>query len=235
MQANEKYCLYSFFSSPCCHRVIIAAHLKSLPLTLSYIDLRDDALARYFKQDAAFSAQIPTLVVTHGDGTTTIVPQAANILEYFEKRFPDTYPMLPPAKRPKARALTREFASILNFAVHPEPSCGAGKRASVTGGSLGFEEQEIFTTFAFRDGFAAYQALLQSSRGSEARTCLYTVGDCVTLADICLVPAVEQAITFSIDMSCVPDIMRIYNHLRTLPEFSSNIGWRKQLKSHRRL
>lgn len=233
LHTNEKYCLYSFFSSTCCQRIIIASHLKSIPLTCYYVDLRDDTLAKHFKEDPSLSANIPTLIVTHEDGTTTVVRQAINILEYFEERFPDSYPLLP--SQTNGRTLTREFANIINIDVEPALSCRVAKRASVIGGGFGFEGQEIFATGAFRDGFAAYQARLESTRGAEAKTCLYTVGDHVTLADVCLVPAVEQAVAYGIDMSNLPHVMRIYRHLKKQPEFVANSNWRKHMASNRRL
>lgn len=230
MQGSDKYCLYSFFSSSACQRIVIAAHLKSIPLTFSYLDLRDAPLAEQLKSSGQrLPANVPALVVTHYDGSTTLIRDAVQILEYFEERFPDANPLLPPTNQIKRRELTRDFMDIITIDVEPPTS---SRLAKAIRGAL--EDQESFATGVFDEGFAKYESLLKSSRGKEAEACLYTVGDDVTLADICLVPTVERAITYRMDLTMAPHVRRIYNHLKQLPAFS-NADWRKHANSHRRL
>lgn len=231
-QATDKLCLYAFFSSSCCQRITIAAHLKSIPLAFSYLDLCNGALAGKSSGELKLSTSVPTLVITHRDGTTSLVRGTIDILEYFEERFPNSYPLLPPRAEAKRRQLVRDFIDVITIDIEPPTSSRMARRTWASGGGL--EEQEASATAAFCRSFAAYQALLRSTRRAEAETCLYTVGDEVTLADICLVPTVEQAINYKMDMSAAPHVMRIYNHLRTLPAFTG-VDWRKHGRSERRL
>nr|WKQ63398.1 glutathione S-transferase GSTZ [Beauveria bassiana] len=241
MMAGESYCLHTFFSSSSCQRIRIAAHLKSIPLTMLYLDLRDDT--KHISNDSSRSAaHVPTLIVTHSDGTSTAIRQAVDILEYFEERFPDTCPLLPSSasQSSRARALVRDFVNIIAVDVVEQqqqfPAGGSSNavsnRASVTG--HGFEEQHQRATVAFRRVLASYQQLLESARGADAKTCLYTVGDAITLADVCLVPAMEQAVAYGVDMAGLQHVARIYNHLKKLPAFT-DFDWRKHATANRRL
>lgn len=45
------------------------------------------------------------------------------------------------------------------------------------------------------------------------------VGDAITLADICLVPQIYNAIRFEVDMSKFPTISRIYKYLVEVKAF----------------
>ncbi|KAM3455052.1 hypothetical protein MY3296_002622 [Beauveria thailandica] len=212
-----------------------------------YLDLRDDTTTKHLNNDSSRSAA--TLIVTHSDGTSTAIRQPVDILDYFEERFPDTCPLLPPACQPRARALVRDYISTVAVDVeqhqhqqqqqqqqHLLPAAGGhpvSHRASVTG--HGFEEQHHRANVVLGRALAAYQQLLESTRGPDAaKTCLYTVGDAITLADVCLVPAVEQAVAYGVDMAGLQHVARIYNHLKKLPAFT-DFDWRKHATASRRL
>ncbi|KAM3507309.1 hypothetical protein MY10362_001835 [Beauveria mimosiformis] len=206
-----------------------------------YLDLRDDT--KHINNDSSRSAahHVATLIVTHSDGTSTAIRQAVDILDYFEERFPDTCPLLPPASQPRARALVRDYINMVAVDVDQQQqqqqqlpaSSSVSNRASVTG--HGFEEQHQRAHVAFCRALASYQQLLESTRGPDAaNTCLYTVGDAITLADVCLVPAVEQAMAYGVDMASLQHVARIYNHLKKLPAFT-DFDWRKHATASRRL
>ncbi|OAA38763.1 Glutathione S-transferase protein [Beauveria brongniartii RCEF 3172] len=202
-----------------------------------YLDLRDDT--KHINNDSSRSAahHVATLIVTHSDGTSTAIRQAVDILDYFEERFPDTCSLLPPAaSQPRARALVRDFINMVAVDVEQQlipAGNSSSNRTSVTG--HGFEEQHQRAHVAFRRALASYQQLLESTRGPDgARTCLYTVGDAITLADVCLVPAVEQAVAYGVDMASLQHVARIYSHLKKLPAFT-DFDWRKHATASRRL
>ncbi|WP_449357033.1 glutathione binding-like protein [Alishewanella longhuensis] len=48
----------------------------------------------------------------------------------------------------------------------------------------------------------------------------YCYGDNITLADICLVPQVYNALRFNLDMQSYPHIYRIYQHCQQLAAFA---------------
>ncbi|KAJ5953068.1 Maleylacetoacetate isomerase [Penicillium vulpinum] len=78
---TDTFHLYSYFCSSCCQRIIIAAHLKGIPLEYTYIDLgtKEHITDKYKESNP--SASVPTLVVTSIGGQKTILRQSMTILE----------------------------------------------------------------------------------------------------------------------------------------------------------
>ena len=62
-------------------------------------------------------------------------------------------------------------------------------------------------------GFEKIELMLNENNG-------YCFGDQPTLADICLVPQVFNAIRFNVDMSAYPKIAAIYEHCNKLAAFN---------------
>lgn len=62
-------------------------------------------------------------------------------------------------------------------------------------------------------GFKAVEVKLQSQSGQ------FCFGDAVSLADLCLIPQVYNALRFNVDMSRYPLIMGIYERCNQLPAF----------------
>ena len=67
----------------------------------------------------------------------------------------------------------------------------------------------------------AYEALVKES------TQQYSVGDEVTMADICLAPTIEAALRWGTDTSLFPTTMAIYERIKALPAFEKG-DWRHQ-------
>jgi maleylacetoacetate isomerase len=64
------------------------------------------------------------------------------------------------------------------------------------------------------EGFRPLEAMIRDSSGAG-----FCVGESPTLADVCLAPQVFNARRFECDMSAYPNIVRVYEHLITLPAF----------------
>jgi maleylacetoacetate isomerase len=60
-------------------------------------------------------------------------------------------------------------------------------------------------------GLAAYEATAKDTAGT------YSVGDSVTMADVCLLPAVWNAQRFKVDLSKYPTVVRVAENLEKLP------------------
>ncbi|KAK3196892.1 hypothetical protein K4F52_000236 [Lecanicillium sp. MT-2017a] len=225
MDTKDTFHLYSFFSSSCCQRIIIAAHLKSIPLTYSYIKFTDKSSLADYKNEVNFSGSVPTLVVTHADGKKTTIRQSLSILEYFEDRFPDSHPLLPPVSQPETRALVRDFVGIIALDVAPPTNSRIARRVK----KVRDEEADVvgFAEAAFKDGFNAYEALLAATKEAEGTADGFSVGKGVTMADVVLVPTVDQALIWKMDMAYAPNVMRIFESLKKLPAFQA-ADWRKQ-------
>ncbi len=225
METTDSFRLYSFFASSCCQRIIIAAHLKAIPLTFSFIDLgADQHLEDDYRQSLNPSRSVPTLVVTSQDGRKTIIRQSVSILEYFEERFPEPSPLLPARGQHEARALVRDFVNIITTDVAPPTNSRITERVKAI--RDGRADQHEFAKACFTDGFRAYEALLTETRG-EAASGAFTVGEALTMADVCLVPTVDQAFMYKMDLDFVPKVKALYESLKALPAFQA-ADWRKQ-------
>ncbi|KAJ4147433.1 hypothetical protein LMH87_001953 [Akanthomyces muscarius] len=225
MEATDSFHLYSFFASSCCQRVIIAAHLKSIPLTFSFIDLSaKQQLDDDYQRSLNPSRSVPTLVITSKDGKKTIIRQSLSILEYFEERFPEPSPLLPPRDKLEERARVRDFVNIITSDVAPPTNSRITQR--VRDIRDGRDDQHDFAKACFTDGFKAYEALLTETR-EMAASGGFTVGEAVTMADVCLVPTVDQAFMYKMDLAFVPKVQKLYESLKAMPAFQA-ADWRKQ-------
>ncbi|CAG8908199.1 unnamed protein product [Penicillium egyptiacum] len=144
MLHTETFHLYSYYCSSCCQRIIIAAHLKGIPLKFTYIDLGARAHTTEEYKQSNPSASVPKLVVD-------------------------------------------------------------------------------FVKQAFTDGFRAYESLLIKQAGEGN----FSFGGSFSMADVVLVPAVDQALMYRLDLDIVPNVKRIYLALKELGPFKA-ADWRNQ-------
>lgn len=216
---TDTFHLYSYFCSSCCQRIIIAAHLKGISLEYTYIDLGTKAHTTDEYKESNPSASVPTLVVTSADGEKIIIRQSMTILDYFEERFPDISPLLP--RELRNRAQVRDLVNIIAIDTQPTTNARIVHRVKDIRGSD--DDLDKFAKQAFTDGFQAYESLLVK-QGGEGR---YSFGDTVSMADVVLVPTVDQALLYSMDLDFVPNLKRIHSALKELEAFKA-ADWRNQ-------
>ncbi|CAI7636784.1 unnamed protein product [Penicillium glandicola] len=217
--STDTFLLYSYFCSSCCQRIIIAAHLKGIPLEYTYINLGTKEHTTDEYKESNPSASVPTLIVTRINGEKTILRQSMTILEYFEERFPNISPLLP--RGLQDRMHVRDLVNIIAIDTQPTTNNRIVQRVKAIRGSS--EDEDEFAKQAFIDGFQAYESLLTTQAGEGP----YSFGDTVSLADVVLVPTVDQAILFKLDLDFVPNIKRIHSALKELEAFKA-ADWRNQ-------
>jgi maleylpyruvate isomerase len=198
--------LYNFFRSGTSHRLRIALNLKGLPVDYVAVDLRTEQhLAPEFK---ALNPQglVPALV----DGERVMI-QSPAIIEWLEERHPS--PALLPTD-PEQRAHVRALAAIVGCDVHPLNNRRVLEHLRH---QLKADEATINAWCAtwIAAGFDALEALLaaDSSRGS------FCFGGQPGLADVYLVPQVESARRFKVDMARWPLIAAVDAACMQLPAF----------------
>jgi maleylpyruvate isomerase len=198
--------LYNFFRSGTSHRLRIALNLKGLPVDYVAVDLRTEQhLAPEFK---ALNPQglVPALV----DGERVMI-QSPAIIEWLEERHPS--PALLPTD-PEQRAHVRALAAIVGCDVHPLNNRRVLEHLRH---QLKADEAAINAWCAtwIAAGFDALEALLaaDSARGS------FCFGGQPGLADVYLVPQVESARRFKVDMSRWPLIAAVDAACMQLPAF----------------
>ncbi len=188
--------LYNFFRSGTSHRLRIALNLKGLDYDYLPIDLRTEQhLGADYK---AINPQrlVPALV----DGDQVLI-QSPAIIEWLEERYP-TPALLP--SHIDARARVRALAAIVGCDVHP---INNRRILEALRHQFGADEAAVQRWCAtwITDGFDALEALLagDTQRGD------FCFGGAPTIADVYLVPQIESARRFELDIGRWPNVLAI--------------------------
>jgi len=189
--------LYSFFRSGTSHRLRIALRLKGLPVDYVAVDLRrEEHLAAPYREVNP-QALLPALVLDDGP----VLIQSPAIIEWLEERYPNP-PLLP--GDPLARARVRALAAIVGCDVHP-----LNNRRVLESLRHGFGADEAAINAWCGQwigaGFDAIEALL----AQDAQRGAFCVGQAPSLADVYLVPQVESARRFKVDLARWPRIQGV--------------------------
>ena len=199
--------LYSFFRSGTSHRLRIALALKGISFETIAIDLRkDEHLGERFR-NVNPQGFVPALV----DGSLTLT-QSPALLEWLEETHPE--PALLP-RDPVARARVRALAAIVGCDVHPINNRRILNRLR---SQFGADEAAVNAWCGewIGAGFDAYLALLEahSPRGD------FSWGNTPGMADIYLVPQIESARRFAVELKRWPKLLAIEQACMALPAFS---------------
>ncbi len=214
--------LYTFFHSSCTARVRIAAHLKGIPLQYRFIRLdKGDQLGEEYIGNVNPSASVPALIV-HEDGKeVATITQSVAIMEYFDEAVDCETKLLPPISELLKRAKVRELTSVVVCDIQPLTNMRVGKYVEGFVPQGGKYSEDEWQRHWMALGLKAYESLIGSSAGT------YSVGEDVTMADVCLVAAVDRAVRYDVDMSQFPTIMRIDKEIRKLDAYKKG-GFRSQ-------
>lgn len=188
--------LYNFFRSGTSHRLRIALELKGLAYEYVAVDLRrEQHLGGDFK---ALNPQglVPVLV----DGGQSLI-QSPAIIEWLEERHPQ--PPLLPADLDD-RAHVRALAAIVGCDIHP---INNRRILESLRHDLGCDEGQVDAWCArwIAAGFDALEAKL----AADTRRGDFCFGTTPGLADVYLVPQVESARRFRIDLARWPNIRAV--------------------------
>lgn len=200
--------LHHFFRSGTSHRLRIALNLKGLSADLVAVDLRTNQ-----HQGAAYKALNPQgLVPTLVTDEQQVLTQSPAIIEWLEECYPT--PALLPTD-PLDRAHVRALAALVGCDIHPVNNRRILEYLRHT---FGADESAINTWCGtwIADGFDAFEALIDSRAGNGS----YCFGDTPTLADVYLIPQVESARRFQVDVSRWPRIAAIDAACAQLPAFA---------------
>lgn len=188
--------LYNFFRSGTSHRLRIALNLKGIATDYVAVDLRVDEQTK-----EAFKAINPQGLVPALDTGEKLMIQSPAIIEWLEERYP-TPALLP--KGADERAQVRALAAIVGCDIHP---INNRRILQTLRKQFGADEAAINAWCGtwISDGFDAYEALIAVDK---TRGC-FSFGDTPTLADVYLIPQVESARRFNVDMSRWPLICAV--------------------------
>ena len=198
--------LYNFFRSGTSHRLRIALNLKGIVTDYVAVDLRVEA-----HLNDAFKLVNPQQLVPALDTGEQVLIQSPAIIEWLEEKYPT--PALLPAKA-EERAHVRALAAIVGCDVHP---INNRRILETLRKQFGANEDAINAWCAtwIGAGFDAYEALI----AADTQRGRFSFGDSPGLADVYLIPQIESARRFKVDLSRWPLIAGIEQACNALEAF----------------
>lgn len=201
--------LYGYWRSSASYRVRIALNLKQIDYEYLPVHLVKDGgqqkSAEYQLLNPAML--VPTLVDQDKDVTLN---QSLAIIEYLDEVYPSEQPLIPVHKldRARVRMLAQDIACDI------QPIANLRVLNKLRDEFSASDEQVNHWAKSFIDaGFRALEKRLATRSGK------YCYGYAVTLADVCLVPQVYNALRFGVEIDNYPLIKKIVDNCQTLPAF----------------
>nr|WP_211103523.1 maleylacetoacetate isomerase [Azospirillum sp. TSA2s] len=202
--------LYNFFRSGTSHRLRIALNLKGLDIEYVAVDLRTEEHSGTAFRAINPQGLVPVLAVDGEKGAHALT-QSPAIIEWLEERYP-TPPLLP--ADPDARARVRALAALVGCDIHP---LNNRRVLEYLRRSLGCGEAAVLAWCAtwIDAGFQALETML----ATDTRRGAFCFGDAPTIADVYLVPQIESARRFNVDLTPYPTLVAIDRACATLDAF----------------
>ncbi len=198
--------LYNFWRSGTSHRTRIALNLKGL--STEYVAVH---LVKEEHLKDAFKAINPQQLVPALDTGSEVLIQSPAIIEWLEEKYP-TPALLP--RDPQRRAQVRALAAIVGCDIHP---INNRRILEYLRNTFGADDTAINTWAGtwISAGFDAYEALL----AADTKRGRFSHGDSPTIADCYLIPQIESARRFKVDLSQWPLIMAVEKACMELDAF----------------
>ncbi|MEX1165844.1 MAG: maleylacetoacetate isomerase [Hydrogenophaga sp.] len=202
--------LYNFFRSGTSHRLRIALYLKGLES--EYISV---ALGKEAHLTEAFKAINPQQLVPALDVNGQVLIQSPAIIEWLEEKYPKP-PLLP--SDANDRAHVRALAAVIGCDIHPINNRRILEALRLRFGADETAINEWCGTW-IGAGFDAYEALL----AADPKRDRFSFGDAPGLADVYLIPQIESARRFQVDLTRWPLIMGIDKACGELDAFKKSV------------
>ncbi|MBM4252225.1 MAG: maleylacetoacetate isomerase [Deltaproteobacteria bacterium] len=186
--------LYHYWRSSCSWRVRWALALKKIAYTPVAINILSGEHQEVVYRAINPSGQLPTLVI---DGRS--FSESLAIIDWLDETYPSP-PLYPPS--PLDKLYVKQLALKIVAGTQPLQNPSLMKYFV----PVESERRKHMQHFIFQ-GLSVYERLLAQRKPG---TCSF--GDSLTVADICLVPQVYNALRFDVDLKDLPHIRRIYEH-----------------------
>lgn len=208
--ATDRLRLYGYWRSSAAYRVRIALNLKELQYEQIAVNLAKDGGEQHLPEFKSVNPQELIPVLLHGE---RVIRQSMAIVEYIEETF-DGPRLLPVTARERARA--RGLAQIVACDIHPLNNLRVQQYLEREF-TVPQDERDRWVRHWIGLGFDTLEELLTTNPSTGD----YCEGDAPSLADICLVPQVYNALRFKLPMDRYPTIRRIYDTCLKDPAFDA--------------
>lgn len=202
--------LYTYFRSSAAFRVRIALNLKGLAYEAVRVDLR---AGESQQTKPAYLAVNPQGLVPALEDNGATLCQSLAVLEYLEEAYPDP-PLLPRAAL--ERAQVRSMALAIACDIHPLNNL---RVLNYLRSPLGMSEDAV--SGWYRNWIATGFRGLEEQARRQSGDGRHMFGTAVTLADVCLVPQMYNAVRFKCDVEPFPTLRAIDTALGAEPAFAN--------------
>ncbi|RFU34006.1 hypothetical protein B7463_g2309, partial [Scytalidium lignicola] len=203
--------LYDYKGSPCAARIRRACALKGIPLKTTQIDLFNSGQDTTHFRSLNPNGLVPVLATSYADGRPDlIVTQSVSILEFLEESFPNHRKLLPGPNDMAGRYKVRDLVLMLCADLQPPINKRVRELVQETGGDLNKYMETMFNTV-----LDAYETIVSKNEGE------FSVGNEVTLADVCLVPMAAFALRQTGALTRWPKIDAIAKCCKEMEEFGA--------------
>jgi maleylpyruvate isomerase len=200
--------LFGYWRSSSSHRVRIALNLKGLEYEYVPVNLLEGEQGGEGHRARSPTGYVPCMVL---DGASYV--ESVAIIELLEDRFPA--PKLYPGDA-HGRALVRALVEIVNSGTQPFQNSGVIEHLSKLGQDA--EGQKAWLHHFVGRGLASLErAMVVNARAGVSGPHAY--GDSPTAADVYLVPQVDSARRFGVDLRGCPRIVDAYDAAMALEPF----------------
>lgn len=201
--------LFGYWRSSASYRVRIALNLKQLDYQYIPIHLvkngGEQKTESYKRLNPAML--VPTFVDDDEDITLN---QSLAIIEYLDEKYDSGFKLIPQHTLDKARV--RMLAQDMACDIQPVSNLRVlNKLKSQFGASD--DDVKLWAKEVIEQGLIALEKRLLTRAGK------FAYGYSITLADVCLVPQVYNALRFNVDMTPYPIIQKIYNNCQQNQSF----------------
>ena len=197
--------LYSYFRSSASYRVRIALNLKAIAYEIIPIHLRKDGGQHRSADYQALNPQmrVPSLKLPTGE----VIVQSLAIIGYLNEIYPQP-PLLP--ADPVERAQVRAVSQIIACDIHPLNNLGTLQYLKNTM----HQEQPAIDAWYHHWVIAGFEAVEKMIKPGP-----YAFGSQPGLADICLIPQVNNARLLKVPLQAFPKIVAVDEACLKLPAF----------------
>lgn len=204
--------LYGYWRSTAAYRVRIALNMKQIAYSNQSIHLVKEGGEQNKPEYLALNPQALVPTIVDGD---FVLGQSIAILEYLEEKYPQ--PALLP-KDIKLRAFARQLCQLIASDIHPLNNLRVLQYLS-NELNLADDAKKTWYHRWLHRGFTAYESLVSkhSVNGN------YSIGDELSLADVCLIPQIYNAHRFDFPMDGFPRLMTINENCLKLERFRNAV------------